>query len=106
MVRRSRTGHIAGSLHVPQKELEANIVNLVTDREKKVVVVVGATQGAEIESIHESLSGLGYKNIEFLTGGFGRVANQMAIPMIASRRKLPPMTLAVCCSQNVGGISA
>jgi len=66
------TGHIAGSLHVPHRELQTNIVNLVSDREKKVVVVVGATQEAEIDSIHGTLAGLGYKNVEFLAGGFDR----------------------------------
>ncbi len=66
------TGHIAGSLHVPQRELRTNIANLVADKDKKVVVVVGPTQDSEIESIHESLSALGYKNVEFLTGGFDR----------------------------------
>ncbi len=66
------TGHIAGSLHVPHRELETNIVNLVTDKDKKVVVVVGPTQESEIDEIHAALSSLGYKNVEFLAGGFDR----------------------------------
>jgi len=66
------TGHIAGSLHIPHRELATNIGNLVGDKEKKVVVVFGPMQEAEVESIHGKLSGLGYKNVEFLTGGFDR----------------------------------
>jgi len=66
------TGHIAGSLHVPHKELTTNLPNLIEDKGKKMIVVVGPTQEAEAEAIHETLAGLGYKNIEFLTGGFDR----------------------------------
>jgi rhodanese-related sulfurtransferase len=66
------TGHITGSLHVPQRELADNIGNLLSDKEKKVVVVVGPTQEAEVEAVHETLAGLGYKNVEFLAGGFDR----------------------------------
>jgi len=66
------TGHIAGSLHVPRKELATNLPNLLADTSKKVVVVVGPTQEAEIDAVHEALEEMGYKNIEFLAGGFDR----------------------------------
>jgi len=66
------TGHIAGSLHVPHRELTVNIANLLPVKDKKVVVVVGPTQEGEIGAVSEALDGLGYKNVEFLSGGFDR----------------------------------
>lgn len=66
------TGHITGSLNVPHRELTVNISNLLPVKEKNVVVVVGPTQEGEIETIDEALVGLGYKNVEFLSGGFDR----------------------------------
>ncbi|MFA6603287.1 MAG: rhodanese-like domain-containing protein [Patescibacteria group bacterium] len=66
------TGHITDSIHVPARELETNLPNLLTNKERKVVVVVGPTQEAEIERLHEQLAGLGYSNVEFLAGGIDR----------------------------------
>ncbi len=65
-------GHITGSVHVPRHELAENVENVIADKSRKVVVVVGPTQEAEIEKVHETLAGLGYKNVEFLAGGFDR----------------------------------
>jgi len=66
------TGHITGSLHVPQRELATNIRNLVSEKGKKVIVVIGPTQAADVERVHEQMAELGYKNVEFLAGGFDR----------------------------------
>ena len=64
-------GHIKNSVNVPHKELETNIENLIADKSKKVIVIVGPTQEEEIHTIHDILDELGYKNVEFLAGGFG-----------------------------------
>jgi len=66
------TGHITDSIHVPARELRTNLPNVLADRERKVVVVVGPTQEAEIDRLHEELTGMGYKNVEFLAGGIDR----------------------------------
>ncbi len=63
-------GHIKGSLNIPRKELEVNIENLIPDKGKKVIVIIGPTQHREIETIHRSLDDIGYGNVEFLAGGF------------------------------------
>ena len=65
-------GHIKDSVNVPHKELETNIENLVADKSKKVVVIVGPTQEEEIHIIHDILDELGYKDVEFLAGGIDR----------------------------------
>lgn len=65
-------GHIEGSHNVPRRELKENIENVVPHKSRKVVVVVGPTQGSEIEHIHEELAAMGYEEIEFLSGGFDR----------------------------------
>ncbi|KPJ84721.1 hypothetical protein AMJ57_05635 [Parcubacteria bacterium SG8_24] len=66
------SGHILGSLNIPRHELEKNIDSLIPDKELKVVVIVGPTHESAIEDIHEKLHGLGYRNVEFLAGGFDR----------------------------------
>ena len=65
-------GHIVDSLHVPHRELETNVENLIPEKSKRVIVVVGPTQELEIENIYTKLSKLGYSNVEFLAGGFDR----------------------------------
>ncbi len=65
-------GHIKNSVNVPHKELETNIENLIADKSKKVIVIVGPTQEEEIHTIHDILDELGYKNVEFLAGGIDR----------------------------------
>lgn len=63
-------GHIKDSLNIPRRELETNIENLVPEKAKKVIAIVGPTLREELTAIHASLTGLGYKNVEFLAGGF------------------------------------
>jgi|SRR3989338_11154410 len=63
-------GHIKDSLNVPHRELADNIANLLPDKDKKVVVIVGPTQEKDIEQVHATLKGLGYHDVEFLSGGF------------------------------------
>ena len=65
-------GHIKGAKSLPRKELTDNIGNIVSDKEHKVVVIMGPTQESEIEKVYKELIGLGYGNIEFLAGGFDR----------------------------------
>ena len=65
-------GHIMGAKSLPRKELSDNIGNLVPDKEHKVVVIIGPTQEMEIEKVYQELTELGYKNTEFLAGGFDR----------------------------------
>ncbi len=84
------TGHIAGSLHVPRRELATNVVNLIPDKERKVVVVFGATQEPEIEDIYAQLYGLGYRNIEFLAGGFDRWCEIAPLEIEADLTELTP----------------
>lgn len=64
------SGHIAKSVNCPRRELQTNLENLIPDKAKRVVVIAGPTEEAEIEAIREELEGLGYKNAEFLAGGF------------------------------------
>lgn len=66
------TGHIAGSLHVPRRELTDNLPNLVPDKDKRVVVILGPTDEEEIEDVHDKLIDAGYKNVEYLAGGIDR----------------------------------
>ncbi len=63
-------GHIKDSLNIPKRELETNIENLLPHKDKRVIVIVGPTGEADIASIHASLDTLGYRNVEFLAGGF------------------------------------
>jgi rhodanese-related sulfurtransferase len=65
-------GHIKDSHSLPKKELATNVENVVPEKDSRVIVVVGPTQESEIEGIHETLAGLGYQNVEFLSGGFDR----------------------------------
>lgn len=67
-----QAGHIKDSLNIPKKELAANIGNVLPEKTNRVVVVAGPTQEGEIEAIHEELAGMGYANVEFLSGGFDR----------------------------------
>ncbi|HTM68652.1 MAG TPA: rhodanese-like domain-containing protein [Candidatus Binatia bacterium] len=64
------SGHIKDSLNIPKRELATNIGNLLPDKEKRVIVIVGPTQEPDLAAIGEELKTLGYKNIEFLAGGF------------------------------------
>lgn len=66
------SGHIKGSINIPQKELESNIGTLIPDKGARVIVIIGPTQEQEIEEIHIKLVGLGYKEVEFLAGGFDK----------------------------------
>lgn len=66
------SGHIKGSVHVPYKELETNVENVLPEKKKRVVVVVGPTDEHDIESVHERLTKIGYTEIEFLAGGFDK----------------------------------
>ncbi len=63
-------GHIKDSLNIPRRELATNIENLIPDKGRKVVVIVGPTLEPEIEAIHATLKDMGYANAEFLAGGF------------------------------------
>lgn len=63
-------GHIKDSLNIPKKELESNIATLLPNKEQKVIVIVGPTLEGELKAIQASLHELGYKNAEFLAGGF------------------------------------
>ncbi|MFH2063306.1 MAG: rhodanese-like domain-containing protein [bacterium] len=65
-------GHIEGSKNIPRRELVSNIQSVVPDKTHRVIVVVGPTLESEIQSIHEDLTGLGYSQVEFLSGGFDR----------------------------------
>lgn len=66
------SGHIKGSLNIPRKEIETNIETLLSDKTKKVVVIVGPTQEDDIHEVHNILDALGYKDVEFLAGGIDR----------------------------------
>jgi rhodanese-related sulfurtransferase len=66
------SGHIAGSVNVPRKELQTNVERIIPEKAAKVVVVVGPTQTEEIDAVHATLAGLGFKDVEFLAGGFDR----------------------------------
>lgn len=66
------SGHIKGSLNIPLKELATNVENVIPEKSKRVVVVVGPTETHDIESVYDSLSRLGYTEVEFLAGGFDR----------------------------------
>lgn len=83
-------GHITGSLHVPRRELVSNVANLIPDQKRKVVVIVGATQEPEVEDIHAQLYGLGYKNLEFLAGGFDRWCEIAPLEIEADLTELTP----------------
>ena len=63
-------GHIKDSLNIPAKELQSNIQSLLPNKEQRVIVIVGPTQESDLKKIHEELDTLGYKNAEFLAGGF------------------------------------
>jgi rhodanese-related sulfurtransferase len=63
-------GHIKDSVNIPHRELESNIHTLLPEKNKKVIVIVGPTQEKDIEDVHKTLSRLGYKDVEFLAGGF------------------------------------
>lgn len=65
-------GHIKDSLNVPIKELETNIETVLPEKKKKVVVVVGPTQEADVHEVQDILNELGYSDVEFLNGGFDR----------------------------------
>lgn len=65
-------GHIKDSLNVPRKELETNVETVLSNKEKKVIVVVGPTQEADVHEVQDILNELGYKDVEFLNGGFDR----------------------------------
>lgn len=65
-------GHIEGSVNVPKKELAENIHAVIPDKAAKVIVVVGPTQAEDIDHVHATLAELGYKDVEFLAGGFDR----------------------------------
>lgn len=65
-------GHIKGSLNIPRRELATNIDNLLPDKDKRVIVIVGPTQEGELKAIHDQLVGLGYDSSEFLAGGFDK----------------------------------
>lgn len=64
------SGHIKDSLNIPKRELETNIETLLPHKDKRVIVIVGPTQEADIKEINDSLAALGYVNVEFLAGGF------------------------------------
>lgn len=64
------SGHIKESVNVPKKELATNIENIIPDKDKRVIAIVGPTQETDLKAIHETLASLGYKNVEFLAGGF------------------------------------
>jgi rhodanese-related sulfurtransferase len=66
------TGHIAGSVHIPRRELTANLPNLVPDKDKRVIVILGPTEEDEIEAVHEKLQEIGYSQVEYLAGGIDR----------------------------------
>jgi rhodanese-related sulfurtransferase len=66
------TGHIAGSIHIPNKELATNVENLIPDKGGRVIVVVGPTHEPEVEEIQAELNRLGYGKVEFLSGGIDR----------------------------------
>jgi len=66
------TGHIAGSVHIPQRELATNLPNMVPDKDKRVVVILGPTEEEEIEAVHDKLQGIGYQQVEYLSGGIDR----------------------------------
>lgn len=61
-------GHVEGSVHVPLKELETNIDNVVPEKDE-YVIVIGEEKGLAPET-HEALKAKGYSNVEFLLGGF------------------------------------
>jgi len=63
-------GHIKDSVNIPQRELENNIHTVVPEKRQKVIVIVGPTQEKDIEDVHRTLQKLGYKDVEFLAGGF------------------------------------
>lgn len=63
-------GHIKDSLNIPNRELQTNIETLVPNKDKRVIVIVGPTQEDDLKRVHESLNAVGYKNVEFLAGGF------------------------------------
>lgn len=65
-------GHIKDSLNVPRKELESNIENLMPDKGKRIVVIVGPTQEEDMHEVHDTLKDLGYGSVEFLAGGIDR----------------------------------
>lgn len=61
-------GHVEGSIHVPLKELEANIDAVVPEK-GEYVIVIGEERGLAPET-YEALKAKGYANVEFLLGGF------------------------------------
>ncbi|HTK03973.1 MAG TPA: rhodanese-like domain-containing protein [Candidatus Eisenbacteria bacterium] len=63
-------GHIKDSLNIPKRELEANIGTLLPNKEQRVIAIIGPTQETDLKAIKDSLETLGYKNVEFLAGGF------------------------------------
>ena len=84
------SGHIEGSLNVPRSELKTNIHTVVPDKKSKVVVIVGPTQEPDIQSVHETLTELGYDNAEFLAGGFDRWCEIAPIELEDSITELTP----------------
>jgi rhodanese-related sulfurtransferase len=65
-------GHIEGSLHIPRRELSANLPSLIPEKARRVVVILGPTHEEEIEDVHAKLIEAGYGNIEYLAGGIDR----------------------------------
>ncbi len=61
-------GHVEDSIHVPMRELEANIESIVPDK-SEYVIVIGEERGFAPET-YEQLKNKGYTKVEFLLGGF------------------------------------
>ncbi len=61
-------GHVEDSIHVPVRELEANIESIVPDK-NEYVIVIGEERGFAPET-YEQLKNKGYTKVEFLLGGF------------------------------------
>lgn len=77
------SGHIEGSVNIPRKELDTNIHAVIPEKESRVIVIVGPTHEEEIEKIHDELTELGYKSVEFLAGGFDKWCEIAAIDLEA-----------------------
>jgi rhodanese-related sulfurtransferase len=63
-------GHVEGSVHVPHAELETNIVSLVGDRSRTIVVLIGEGEHDHAKDVHDRLKAMGYADVRFLLGGF------------------------------------
>ena len=61
-------GHVEKSVHLPFKELEANVKSLVHDRNELVVVV--GEKAEQAEETFKHFQNDGFKHVKFLLGGF------------------------------------